>query len=383
MKIIIGAVTSLPPYSPGTAWHWLQYALGFQKLGHEVFFIEEVRPEWCVDAHGHPCSFRDSVNRDLFRATVEPFGLAGRACQIYDHGATTAGLSRDSLLAISKEADLLINMSGHITTDFVLENVKRRVYVDQDPVYTQLWHSEHRADLNFSNHDVFVSVGLNIGTPRTQIPDCGLKWRHTLPPVLLEPRPFEVNHAMKRFTTIASWSGYSDLCYRGEWYRSKYEEFKCFAELPRRVNQEFEVALKCHRENDAGIRLLKENGWFLSDAGQIRDLAGYQDYIMRSRGEIGIAKSAYVKGRSGWFSDRTAHYLANGKPVLAQATGFEEVVETGRGLLVFSNMEEAVAGIEEINTDYAAHCRAAREFAQEYLDSSKALPRILEACAAS
>ncbi|PYU86110.1 MAG: hypothetical protein DMG08_30380, partial [Acidobacteria bacterium] len=142
-----------------------------------------MRPEWCVDAHGHPCSFRDCVNRDLFRATVEPFGLAGRACQIYDHGATTAGLSRDSLRTISKEADFLINMSGHITTDFVLENVKRRVYVDQDPVYTQLWHSEHRADLNFSNHDVFVSVGLNIGTPRTPIPDCGLKWRHTLPPV--------------------------------------------------------------------------------------------------------------------------------------------------------------------------------------------------------
>jgi len=257
------------------------------------------------------------------------------------------------------------------------------VYVDQDPVYTQLWHSEHRADLNFSNHDVFVSVGLNIGTPRTPIPDCGLKWRHTLPPVLLELRPFEINHSLKRFTTIASWSGYSDLCYRGEWYRSKYEEFKCFAELPQRVNQEFEVALKCHREKDAGIRLLKENGWFLSDAGQIRDLSGYQDYIISSRGEIGIAKNAYVKGRSGWFSDRTAHYLANGRPVLAQATGFEEVVETGRGLLVFSNMEEAVAGIEDINSDYAAHCRAAREFAQEYLDSSKALPRILEACAAS
>ena len=322
------------------------------------------------------------MNRDLFRAAVEPFGLAERACQIYDHGGITLGLSRDSLLEISKEADLLINMSGHITTDLVLQNVKQRVYVDQDPVYTQLWHSEHDADLSFGNHDVFVSVGLNIGTSRTSIPDCGLKWHHTLPPVVTGLRPFEVNPGSNRFTTIASWSGYADLCYRGEWYRSKYQEFECFAELPRRVNQQFEVALKCHREDDAGVRLLRENGWFLSDAGRIRDLSCYQDYIMRSRGEIGIAKNAYVKGRSGWFSDRTAHYLANGKPALAQATGFEEVVQTGRGLLAFSNMEEAVAGIEEINRDYPAHCRAAREFAQEYLDSSKVLPKMLEACAA-
>src|SRR5206468_10345665 len=106
MKIIIGGVISLPPYSPGTAWHWLQYALGFQKLGHEVFFIAEVRPEWCVDAHGHPCSFRDSVSRDLLPATVARLGRAGRACQIYDHRATTAGRCRDSLLASSKHGDM-------------------------------------------------------------------------------------------------------------------------------------------------------------------------------------------------------------------------------------------------------------------------------------
>jgi hypothetical protein len=136
-----------------------------------------------------------------------------------------------------------------------------------------------------------------------------------------------------------------------------------------------------HRD-EADIRLLKDNGWVLTEASLIADLSSYQRYIARSRAEIGIAKNAYVKGCSGWFSDRAAHYLASGKPVLAQSTGFERCVPTGRGLLTFRNMEEAVAGVEEINRDYEAHCRAAREFAEEYLDYRKVLPEMLELCMA-
>ena len=132
----------------------------------------------------------------------------------------------------------------------------------------------------------------------------------------------------------------------------------------------------------AGITLLREKGWFVSNASQIGNLSGYQGYISRSRAEIGIAKNAYVKGRSGWFSDRAAHYLASGRPVLAQATGFEEHLPTGRGLLSFETLDDAAAGVEEIDRDYKSHCRAAREFAEEYLDYRKLLPKMLETCAA-
>jgi hypothetical protein len=231
-------------------------------------------------------------------------------------------------------------------------------------------------------HDVFFSVGLNIGTPESPIPDCGIEWHHTLPPVVLDDWPVQVDPSCKRFTTIASWSGYGDLCHKGEWYRSKYEEFKRFAQLPHHIDQEFEVALKAYRDDDAGIRLLRANGWHLSSTSDLADLSGYQQYIARSRGEIGIAKHAYVKGRSGWFSDRAAHYLAAGKPVLAQSTGFERHLPTGSGLLTFRDMEEAVAGIESINRNYEGHCRAAQAFAEDYLDYRKVLPKMLAVCTA-
>jgi Glycosyl transferases group 1 len=382
MKIIVCAVISRYPYLPGSVWNRIHRILGFQKLGHEVFFVEETGPLGCVDVHGQQCDFERSINRELFQATMQRFGLMDRACQIYNRGEATFGLSLESLVALSKEADLLINMSGHVSTELILNNVKRRVYVDEDPVYTQLWYAEYGEDLNFKMHDIFFSVGLNIGTSYTTIPDCGITWHRILPPVMLEYWPFHIDSSCKRFTTIASWIEFGDLCYRGEWYRSKSEEFKNFARLPGQVRQELEIALQGGRQEDAGIRLLRDNGWILSEASQITDLSRYQAYIARSRAEISIAKNAYVKGCSGWFSDRSSHYLAAGKPVLAQSTGIEHWLPTGRGILTFTSLEEAAAGIEKINQDYAAHCRAAREFAAEYLDYRKVLPQMLELCTA-
>jgi hypothetical protein len=382
MKILIGSVISITPFSPGMAWNWMHHAVGFQKLGHEVYYLEEVEPRWCVDSSGQPCRFEDSVNRGLFQAIMERFGFLERACQVYHCGQATFGLALEALLAVAREADLLLNISGHVRTDRILSASRRRVYVDQDPVYTQLWLAEYGKDLNLKAHDVFVSVGLNIGTPYSQIPSGGVEWRHALPPVVLDYWPWRFDPSCRRFTTIASWSGFGDLCYRGEWYRSKEEEFTRLAELPRQAGQECEVALRRHRQDDEGVRRLRDSGWALTEASQIADLTRYQDYLARSRAEIGIAKNAYVKGHSGWFSDRTAHYLASGKPALVQATGFERHLPTGRGLLAFDSLEEAVAGVEAINQDYEGHCRAAREFAAEFLDYRKVLPKLLDACTA-
>jgi len=366
------------PYAPGIACDWPQIAVGFQRLGHEVYYVEEVEPNWCVDSEGRQCPFERSINRELFQATMEWFGLWDRACQIYNRGEATSGLPLRSLAALAKGADLLVNISGHVKTDIILSNVQRRVYVDQDPVYTQLWCAEYGKELNFKAHDVFFTVGLNIGTRCSPIPDCGVQWHPILPPVVPEFWPFRIDPACNRFTTVASWGGFGDVSYRGEWYRSKYEEFERFAGLPGKVNQGLEVALRRYRDDDIRVQRLKDNGWLLFEASQITDLSSYQRYIARSRAEIGIAKNAYVKGHSGWFSDRAAHYLVSGKPVLAQATGFERHLPTGQGLLAFSTMEEAVAGIESINRDYETHCRAARRLAEEYLDSRKILTQMLE-----
>jgi hypothetical protein len=365
------------------AWHWLQYVLGFKKLGHDVYFVEELAPEWCFTRLGKPCSYDDSFNQHVFRELMGRFGLLERACQLYNQGEATTGLSLTELKGVVQGADVLINMSGHARSDFILESSKHRVYVDQDPVYTQLWHDEYGKDLNFPQHDSFFTVGLNIGTVHTPIPDCGIQWNHLLPPVIPELWGCAAGTASGRFTTIASWFGYNDLLYQGEWYRSKYVEFERFASLPARVDQQLEVALKTYRADDPGIRLLREGGWIISDASRSDTLENYQAFIQRSRAEIGIAQNAYVKGRSGWFSDRSSHYLVSGKPVLAQATGFERLLPVGEGLLVFSSLDEAAEGVNRIDRDYALHSRAAREFARNYLDYTVVLPKLLEDCFAT
>ena len=383
MRIIVAGVISLSPYAPGFAWNWLQLAVGLRRLGHEVYYVEDVEPSWCVDAAGQPCPLEHSVNRVLFRSSMEHFGFAGRACQIYDRGRAAVGLPLATLEQLANDTDLILNIAGHLKTESVLGRARRRVYVDQDPVYTQLWSAAYGKELGFAQHEVFLTVGLNIGTSRSPIPDCGLAWRHVLPAVVPDCWEAAVDPDCVPFTTIASWSGFGDLSYQGEVYQSKRAEFLRFAALPRLVEQQpFEVALRRHRDDDPAIGVLRSNGWRLTEATSLADLTSYQRYIARSRGELGIAKHAYVNGRSGWFSDRSAHYLVSGKPVLAQATGFEHHLPTGRGLLAFSTLEEARAGVEAINRDYAAHCHAARAFAEAYLDYRAILPGMLEACAA-
>ena len=384
MRIVIGSVISLPPYSPGMVWNWMQHAVGLRRLGHDVVFVEEVPRALCVDADGTPCPLEASVNLRSFRATMERFDFLEHACLVHAGGEAVSGMSLDALERASRQADLLLNISGHVTLPQVVNAVRRRVYMDQDPVYTQLWRAEYGKSWNFDAHEVFVTVGLNIGTPHTPIPDCGVDWIHALPPVIADFWPSDPRPAEGCFTTIASWqAGLYDLQYRDEWYGSKSVEFERFAALPTRVDQRFEVALRKHEPGDERVQLLRDRGWIVSEAGRIDDLSAYQAFIARSRAEIGIAKNSYVKGRSGWFSDRTAHYLANGRPALVQATGFERHLPTGCGLLSFATLEEAVEGVERINRDYEAHCRAAREVAEEFLDYRRVLPRLLEDCTAA
>jgi hypothetical protein len=381
MKIILGAVISMPPVSAGCAWNRLQYVLGLQRLGHDVLVLEEVRPEWSVDVTGQRCPYADSENRRGFVNIMRQFDLLDDCCQLYDAGAATTGLSRHALHQFVRDADLLIDISGHVTTDFVLDAVRRRAYLDQDPVFTQLWHAEYGKDLRFDRYDVFFTVGLNIGTPFSPIPDCGIDWNPTLPPVIVDLWPQTTDTPPGApYTTVASLFGYADLCFRGEWYRTKYEEFRRFADLPRRTKVPFEVMLKDCQDDDH-VRPLRAGGWQLRKAGVDGNLVAYRDYVAASRGEIGIAKGAYVKGRSGWFSDRTASYLACGRPAIVQSTGFERRLATGAGLLCFGDLEQAAQAVESVEAGYPAHRRAAREFAAEYLDSRNVLNALLDACA--
>lgn len=377
LKIIVGSVFSLPPFSPGIAWDWLHLVLGLQDLGHEVVFVEEVQPQWCRDRDGLPCPWDRSVNRACFARAMARFGLLAHACQVYDGGQATEGLSLHALRTAVRNADLLINVSGHVKLDWLLGAARRRVYFDQDPVFTQLWMAGYGKQLNFGPHDLLLTVGLNIGTRESPIPDCGFRWHTCLPAVMLAHWPHEVDRRCRRFTTIASFGSYSELRFRGVRYGDKRSEFRRLAELPGRVQRGLEVALRAPAD-DPDAALLRRGGWRIADAGRLDTLERYQAYIARSRAEIGIAKHAYVRGRSGWFSDRAAHYLASGKPVLAQSTGFQWHVPTGTGLVSFADLDEAAEGIATIDRDYARHARAARALAEELLDHRKVLPAVIE-----
>lgn len=380
MRILVAGALTVEPFSAGIAWDWLQIAVGLGRLGHEVYFVEELKASWAVDRHGRPTTYAACVNRSRFLALAERFGMGQRACQLYDGGRATTGLSLAELMRKAEGADLLLNVSGHLRERRVLERVARRAYLDQDPVYTQLWVAEYGEDLGFGDHDVFFTVGLDIGRPTCPIPTAGVRWHPMLPPVVLD---FWVPSREPRagsFTTVASLTGYAELRFEGRSYGSKYAEFARLVELPRKTGQALEVALKAFRPDDPLIRAMRLGGWRIADAVEVDGLDKYRAYIAASRAEIGVAQQAYVRGRSGWFSDRSAHYLASGKPVLAQATGFERHLPVGRGLLSFATADEAGRGIDAINADYDAHCTAARELAEEHLDYRKILPALLDAC---
>jgi hypothetical protein len=182
---------------------------------------------------------------------------------------------------------------------------------------------------------------------------------------------------------VAAWKVFGDICHAGVWYRSKAHEFERFIRLPRLTKQELEIALRANWDGDDAARTLRSNGWNVIDAENISDLAKYESYIAQSRAEIGIAKHAYVESSSGWFSDRSAHYLACGKPVLHQSTGFERVLPVGLGVLSFGDIADLLNAIDEINSSYEKHCRAAREFAAEFLDYRRIIPAMLDQCMSS
>jgi hypothetical protein len=379
LRIVLGSVISLVPFNAGMAWVWMQLAVGLRRLGHDVIYLEQLDPAWCVDEHGDTCPPKASINRDVFAATMRRFDFQESSWQIDHRGEPLVGTPGELRRRLAG-TDVLLNVSGHVRADPVLEQARRRVYVDTDPVYTQLWRAVYGKEFGFDRHDVFATVGLNIGTPATNIPSCGVDWRHVLPTVVPDLWTGPDAPSDGRFTTIASWKGLSDLVYEGRWYRGKRASFERIADLPGRVaDQGFELALRRHRPDDES--LARRQGWRVVEAAQVAgDLDAYQSYVSASRGEIGIAKEAYVRARSGWFSDRSADYLVAGRPVVAQATGIEEHLPTGTGLMVFDTSESAADAIETVNAAYGAHCRAAREFAAEYLDYRRVLPAFLEAC---
>jgi hypothetical protein len=362
----------------GIGWQAIHYVLGLIRLGHDVYYVE--------DSGTHPYDPRvKSVVEDArygvaFLADVMGrFGLADRWAYVDAVAGVHHGLSRERLTHLYRDADAIFNVCG--ATVLTEEHLRCpiRVYLETDPVFEQIRVAEgdRIAIEALEDHTHHFTYGENLGEPDCPIPVEKFAWRPTRPPVILDLWSAPVDPSAERFTTVATWKNAGkDIQFLGETYLwSKHVNFLRMIDLPSRTRQPLEMALEM---DDPAMRdLLARNGWILTDANQVsRDLTAYQQHIMRSRGEFTVAKDLVVRTRSGWFSDRSVCYLAAGKPVVTQDTGFGKYIPVGVGLLPFETVEEAAAALDEVNRDYGRHSREARRIAREYFDADRVLGQL-------
>ena len=366
--VVAGAIAN-KPFNGGEAWVRLSWLLGFQCLGCEIFFIEQI-----------PSIAVSDPAVQYFRQTMEAFDLAGKAALIDDNGANIYGPGASMLADLAGSADLLVNISGHLRFAELLEHFKRKAFVDIDPGFTQFWNALKIPGAQLAEHDAYFTIGRNIGSPDCPIPTCGIDWHPVSQPVVLDQWPAIAPGRFDRFTTIATWrGGYGPITFAGRQYQLKVHEFRKLRDLPRRSAHQFEIALNIDPADAVDRQALLDAGWTLVDPRAVAgDPRAFRNYVQGSSAEFSCAQGIYVETQSGWFSDRSVRYLASGKPVLVQETGLTGHYSTGAGLLIFRTLDEAAAGADEIAANYARHSAAARAVAERYFDARKVLPEFLE-----
>lgn len=364
------------PRQGGATWAVLQYGLGFRRLGHDVCFIEPVDATALTPPGA---SLPDSENAAYFRVVVSAFGLESASALLLAGTQQTVGLPYAELRARAGRANLLINISGMLADEALIGDIPRRVYLDLDPAFNQLWQATQGIDMRFGEHTHFATVGLAIGQPDCPVPTCGRSWVTTVQPVVLEQWPVADRLTHDALTTVANWRGYGSIEHAGIFYGQKAHALRPLMALPTMTDERFLLALAIHPDEARDLTALRTNGWQLTDPARVADSPWrYREFIQDSKAEFGLAKLGYATARCGWFSDRSVCYLASGRPVIAQETGFSRFLPTGEGLLAFETAEEVLEGIEALRRDYPSQCRAARALAETRFDSDKVLTRLLE-----
>jgi hypothetical protein len=386
LKIIVAGMAAQYPVG-GVAWDYLQYAIGLARLGHDVVYHEDT---WCwpydplLRTMTDDPSYSASYLGDFF-ARYAP-ELAGRWHYLHLH-ETSCGMSRENFDDFARSAELFINVSGGNFFPDTLSPSCLKLFIDTDPGYNQIILSERpswsenveRWCAGVHAHDRHFTYAENHGRPGCAMPSAGIAWKKTRMPVVPElwpARPDMVKPGSP-WSTVMTWNVFKGkLEYRGAEYRGKAEEFPKIADLPRRFGRPFRIAVG---GTEAPLGDLAAQGWAVEDGpGATLSPQDYQDYIAASRGEISVAKNVYVALKTGWFSTRSACYLAASRPVVVQDTGFSRILPTGRGLHAFSTADEAAAAIKAVEADYENEMRAARDISIAHFDARQVLSRLIE-----
>ena len=374
--IVLGYLVRRP--LGGGAWSTLQYALGLHRMGHDVWFFEDSEDyPACYDPTRHVTDADPTFGLAFTAEVLESVGLGDRWTYYDAHTERWIGPCADHSLSICADADLVITASGRLRP-WTME-VQKRAFVDKDPLFVQIRHiqdAERRAVT--AQHTSFFTYGWNIGQGTSHVPDDGLAWESHRQPVVLDEWSVAdpTFDAGSKFTTIMQWDAYDPVEYEGAQYGMKSASFEPYESLPQRVGNILELGVG---GNAVPKSRLRELGWsIVNPLEPTRTPWTYQDYLRSSRGEFTVAKHGYVTSRCGWFSERAANYMASGRPVITQETGFSDWLPTGEGLLSFTTPDEAAAAIECVCSDYERHCRAARELVEEYFDSAKVMGRLVD-----
>lgn len=373
--VLAGSIGRFP--AGGHAWVDLQYLLGFHELGFEVYYLEDCgEGSWVYDWEAEALTTDLEYPVSYLKSCLEPFGFGDR--WIYRAGDASIGMDESEFRDVCRSADVMVIRACPI--DLWRDEYsasRRRVFIDADPGFTQFklarGHSTLRSTVDQCER--LFTVGGRIGAPDCPIPTHGREWMAMVPPVCMSAWPEGEECEPTHFTSVMQWRSYEDITYQGITYGNKDREFPKFMALPQRTTQPLRLAV-------TGLppEHLSEKGWEVIVGWRaVWSADDYQRFVSHSRAEFGVAKHGYVLSQGGWVSDRTACYLASGRPVLVQDTGQGQWLPTGEGLLTFEDLEGAVTGIDMINSDYSRHRAAARRLAEEYFSASRVLSGVLEA----
>ena len=363
----------------GMTWHHLQYMLGLHQLGHDVFFLEDSGDTVysCYDPARSVTDTNPAYGLQYAKQVFEKFDIKDRWGYYDHHQQQWHGPIAKNALEIIKHADILLNLSCSNVLRPWLQEVPVRVLIDTDPVFTQIRNINDAERFQFSRqHTSFFTYGENFNKEGCLMPDDTLPWEPTRQPVVMSAWPVMQANAHDPFTTVMKWESYSGKEHKNRYYGMKAESFEPYLSIPKKTSATMEIAIS---DSSAPRQRLTENGWRLSSPKRISsDPWKYQEYIQQSKAEFSIAKHGYVEGRTGWFSERSAAYLASGRPVVLQDTGFSDWLQADFGVFPFSSPDEALLAIEEVNNNYTRHTRFARDLAETYFSSEMVLTDVLE-----
>ncbi len=389
MRIVVSGFIGLIQ-AGGVTWDYLQYVLGLRRLGHDVYYVEDTAlwPLYQDDADGVVSC---ASNIAYLAGVMSSFGLDDRWAYRDEVSGRWFGMTDTAVDRLLRSADALVNVSCSMATRDVLSSIPLRLLIDSDPMFTQIQAVDSIAfspgepgmRATIAAHTHHFTFGENIGEPDCAVPGSGVSWIPTRQPICLWEWPATpLPSRSLRFTTVMNWAATREFEYAGVTWGQKDVEFRRVIELPSRVPfLTLEIAVT---QSNRGASAFPQDrvtdaGWRICDPRkEAADWQQYRGYIQGSLGELSVAKEAYVKAKTGWFSCRSACYLASGRPVVTQDTGWTKTLPQGRGLFGFVDEDSAAEALSAVASDPQRHSGGAIEVAQEFFDSGKVLSAMLE-----